>query len=64
MTTRSEVEVRRTKAINHLLNVSQGWGVNYILADFILDKALRIILGLPRKSLGKAPYNWIELYNL
>ena len=63
MTTRSEVEIKRSLAINRLLSESQEWGQNYILADFILDKALREILGLPRKTLGKPPYDWIENYN-
>ena len=63
MTTRSEAEIKRTLAINRLFSESQEWGQNYILADFILDKALREILGLPHKTLGKPPYEWIENYN-
>ena len=63
MTTRSEVEIKRISAINRLFHESQEWGQNYILADFILDKALREILGLPRKSLGKSPYEWSDNYN-
>ena len=63
MTTRSEAEIKRNLAINRLFNESQEWGQNYILADFILDKALRDILGLPCKSLGRPPYDWIENYN-
>ncbi len=45
MTTRSEAEIKRISAINRLFHESQEWGQNYILADFILDKALREILG-------------------
>ena len=63
MTTRSEAEIKRISAINRLFHESPEWGQNYILADFILDKALREILGLPRKSLGKSPYEWVENYN-
>ena len=63
MATKSEAEIRRNLAINQLFNKSQNWGKNYILADFILDKALREIFGIPRKSLGKSPYEWIEFYN-
>ena len=63
MTTRSEAEIKRNLAINRLFYESQNWGQNYILADFILDKALREIFGLPRKSLGKSPYEWSENYN-
>ncbi len=40
--------------------VSRHWGKSYILADYALDKTLREILGLPEKSLGKPPYEWVE----
>ncbi len=56
----SEVENRRKLAIAKLSMVSRHWGKSYILADYTLDKTLREILGLPEKSLGKPPYEWVE----
>ena len=63
MAIKSEAEIKRTLAINYLFNESRKWGQNYILSDFILDKTIREVLGLPPKSLGKSPYEWIENYN-
>ncbi len=59
----SEVENRRKLAIAKLSMVSDHWGKSYVIADYTLDKTLREILGLPEKSLGKPPYEWIENYN-
>ncbi len=56
----SEVENRRKLAIAKLSIVNQHWGESYVIADYRLDKVLREILGLPEKSLGKPPYEWIE----
>ena len=56
----SEVENRRKLAIAKLSMVSEHWGKSYLLADYALDKTLREILGLPEKSLGKPPYEWVE----
>ena len=60
---KTEAELKRTLAINRLFEASRDWGKGYVLADFILDRSLREVLGLPRKSLGKSPYDWIENYN-
>ena len=56
----SEVENRRKLAIAKLSMVSEHWGKSYVIADYALDKTLREILGLPEKSLGKPPYEWVE----
>ena len=56
----SEVENRRKLAIAKLSIVSEHWGKSYVISDYALDKTLREILGLPEKSLGKPPYEWVE----
>ncbi len=60
---KSEVKLRRIEAIKQLQKISDRWSDFYTPHDYVLDQCLRQILGKPEKSLGKPPYDWIELCN-
>ncbi len=58
---KSEVELRRIEAIKQLKMTSDRWSDFYTPNDYVLDKYLRQLLGKPEKSLGKPPYDWVQL---
>lgn len=59
---KTAIELIRAKALHKLLDISESWnGKMYTDADFMLDKALRYAMNLPRKEMGKPPYENIKL---
>ena len=57
-----EVELKRKQALLTLLKDAENWNKeHYEIKDFSLDKCLRELLGLPDKSAGKPPYDWVRL---
>lgn len=58
----NEVSEKRYQALLKVTELSQQQRDNeYTAFDFMLDRLLRERLKLPRKEVGKAPYDFIEL---
>jgi hypothetical protein len=57
----NEVRIKRNLAILKLAKICEKNNSNtYTSLDFILDRVLREFLGLPRKSAGKPPYEFLD----
>ncbi len=59
---RNEVIEKRQKVLLKIIEMFDKQDDNdYTGFDFIVDRLLRETLGLPKKEVGKAPYDFIEL---
>ena len=57
----TEIQINRFNAALTLYELVQKWDKdNYCEQDFLLDKYLRQLQGLPERSAGKAPYSWVK----
>ena len=57
-----QIAIKRELAIIELLNSSRNWNKeNYIQSDFTLDSIIRKHTNRPEKSVGKPPYDFIEV---
>jgi hypothetical protein len=57
----NQIKIKRNLAISELIEIYESNDLDaYIALDFMLDRLLREALGLPEKSLGKPPYEFLD----